>query len=101
MSSTTAPPADTTAAGLWRGPFLIVWVGLIGATLLSFWLGTDHGISSSEGRAVLILVVAFIKVRFLGLYFMELRDAPLPLRGIFEGYCAVVCLTLIGFYLAG
>jgi hypothetical protein len=45
------------------------------------------------------MLVAFIKVRFVGLYFMELRDAPHVLRGLFEGYCLVVCAMILGFYL--
>jgi hypothetical protein len=31
---------------------------------------------------------------------MELRDAPLVLRGSFEFYCAAVCLLTIGMFLA-
>jgi hypothetical protein len=85
--------------GLYRGPFLFVWFGLMAATVLSFWLGTDHGISSQVARNVVLLVVAFFKVRFVGLYFMELKDAPWALRGIFEFYCLGVCIALIGFFL--
>lgn len=44
---------------------------------------------------VLVLLVAFVKVRVVGLYFMELRDAPLPPKLIFEGYCGVVCMVLV------
>jgi heme/copper-type cytochrome/quinol oxidase subunit 4 len=87
----------------WAGPVrdrvTAVWALLVAATLLSFWLGTDHGLSSAEARTVIILVVAFVKVRFVGLYFMELRTAPVALRALFEGWCLVVCLGLIGFYL--
>lgn len=54
---------------------------------------------SSDGR-VAILLVAFVKIRFIGLYFMELKDAPLVLRALLEGYCLIVCGLLIGFYLA-
>ncbi|HZZ47284.1 MAG TPA: cytochrome C oxidase subunit IV family protein [Pseudonocardia sp.] len=78
---------------------LIVWVGLIIATLLSYWLGSDHGLSSAEARTLIIFVVAFVKVRFVGLYFMELRQAPVILRSLFEGWCVVVCLLLAGLYL--
>ena len=45
------------------------------------------------------LLIAFVKIRFVGLYFMELRAAPIVLRGIFEAYCAVVGLTLAVLYL--
>lgn len=85
--------------GVYRGAFLYVWAGLMAATVLSFWLGTDHGISSVVARNIALFVVAFIKVRFIGLYFMELKGAPWRLRALFELYCVAVCLTLIGFYL--
>ncbi|HWF54201.1 MAG TPA: cytochrome C oxidase subunit IV family protein [Solirubrobacteraceae bacterium] len=77
----------------------LVWLGLIIATLISWRIGTDHGVHAHLATTI-VLLVAFVKVRFVGLYFMELRDAPLPLRGIFEGYCLVVCTTLIVLYLA-
>lgn len=78
----------------------LVWLVLIAATLISWKVGTDHGVHAHLAT-VIVLLVAFIKVRFVGLYFMELREAPLPLRFIFEGYCVVVCTTLIIMYLAG
>jgi hypothetical protein len=80
-----------------------VWLALICATVLSWVLGTDHGLgSASDHRAAstAIISVAFTKVRFVGLYFMELRDAPLALRGVFEGYCIVVFAAVLGMYLA-
>lgn len=96
MSTPASAPAS-----IYRGAFLYVWAGLMAATMLSFWLGTDHGITSDSARNVLLLAVAFVKVRFVGLYFMELKDAPWALRGIFEFYCAGVCFALIGWYLFG
>jgi heme/copper-type cytochrome/quinol oxidase subunit 4 len=89
----------TPLISLVKAPFTAVWLVLVAATLISFWLGTDHGLSSTEARTVLIMLVAFIKVRFVGLYFMELREAPHLLRGLFEGYCLVVCAMVLGFYL--
>lgn len=96
MSVSTA-----TTASIYRGAVLYVWVGLVAATLLSFWLGNDHGISSDPARNSLLLVVAFLKVRFIGLYFMELKDAPWALRGIFEFYCVALCSVLGGWILVG
>jgi hypothetical protein len=92
MGGLSSVPGDRVGA---------VWVVLVAATLLSFWLGTDHGLGSAEARGVLILVVAFVKIRFVGRYFMELRTAPTPLRVLFEGWCLAVCLALIAFYLLG
>jgi Prokaryotic Cytochrome C oxidase subunit IV len=84
--------------GLLRGPFMVVWFILIAATLLLWYLGAEHGVRNAHLATVLILVVAFIKWRFVGLYFMELRDAPVPLRLIFEAQCVIVCAVVLGVY---
>ena len=85
--------------GLLRGPFMVVWFGLIAATLLLWYLGAEHAVQNAHLTTVLILIVAFIKWRFVGLYFMELRDAPIPLRMIFEAQCVIVCAVVLGVYL--
>jgi hypothetical protein len=46
----------------------------------------------------LVLAIAAIKIRYVGLDFMELRTAPLPLRVAFESYCAALFLVLAGMY---
>ena len=87
-------------AGLLRSPITGVWGLLIGMTLFSWYFGTDHGIASAEAASVVVLLIAFFKVRLVGLYFMELRHAPIPLRALFEGWCAVVCTTIVVLFLA-
>lgn len=89
---------------LLRSPITAVWSLLIFATLLSWWLGTDHGLSSGGEYTIatlVVLLVAFLKVRYVGLYFMELRAAPIPLRLAFEGYVLLVCGGVLGLYLSG
>jgi hypothetical protein len=89
---------------LLRSPVTVVWSLLICATLLSWWLGTDHGLASGADHTLptlAILVVAFVKLRCVGLYFMELRNAPAPLRLVFEAYAVLVCGAVIGLYLSG
>jgi hypothetical protein len=86
----------TTLAPLLRTPTSAVWLLLTLATAASWLLGHGHGHGVT---AVAIIVIAIVKIRFVGLYFMELRDAPVALRRIFEGYCAVVGATLVGMYL--
>jgi len=80
-----------------------VWFALVIATTISWLLGTDHGLGgdSHTFASVVILMVALFKVRLAGLYFMELRHAPSALRGLFEGYCVLVCGLTIGLYLLG
>jgi hypothetical protein len=43
--------------------------------------------------------IAAIKVRLIGLDFMELRSAPIPLRAAFESYCLGLWAVLSGLYL--
>ena len=92
---------DATLSSMIRSRTTVVWVVLIGATGLSWSLGIDHGFSSDDRTltSVAILVVAFVKVRFIGLWFMELREAPLVLRTLFETYCLVVCTLTVGLFL--
>lgn len=84
-------------SALFRARSTVVWLGLIIVTLVSFTVGADHGVGS--GVALWVLALALIKVRYVGLDFMELRNAPLLLRGAFEGYCVVLWLVLAGMYL--
>lgn len=82
---------------LFRARSTYVWLGLVVVTLVSWAVGVDHGLGS--GVAVWVLALAAVKVRYVGLDFMELRRAPLILRGIFEFYCVAVWLMLAGMYL--
>ena len=84
-------------ASLFRARSTIVWLGLVIVTLVSFTVGADHGIGS--GVALWVLALALIKVRYVGMDFMELREAPLLLRGAFETYCLALWLVLAGMYL--
>jgi caa(3)-type oxidase subunit IV len=89
----------TAVTALVRTRTTVIWIVLILATIASWTLGSDHGISHHALASVVILLIAFIKVRLVGLYFMELRDAPTVLRGLFEAYCLIVCSLLIGVFL--
>lgn len=99
--TTARPSVRPNVKHLLNGPFMVVWFILIAATLVTWYLGSDHGIHNHHTATVAILLVAFIKVRFVGLYFMELQDAPLTLRVIFEVFCAMVCAIMIGVYMIG
>ncbi len=82
---------------LMRARSTYVWLALVVVTLVSWGVGADHEIGS--GIAVFVLALAVIKVRFVGLDFMELRNAPLLLRGTFEAYCVLLWSVLAGMYL--
>ena len=80
-----------------------VWAVLVTVTCLSWWLGRGGHLAPSTNvvTSVTVLLVAFVKIRLVGLYFMELKNAPLALRAIFESYVTVVGGLIIGMYLAG
>lgn len=86
-------------ATLLRNRITAVWFVLIAGALMSTDLGTGHGISSHQVASVIILLVAFIKVFLVGMYFMELREAPNVLRGVFCGYCLLVFSVVTGMFL--
>jgi heme/copper-type cytochrome/quinol oxidase subunit 4 len=90
----------TTALPLLKNRVSIVWILLIIATLISWKVGTDHGGITPHLATTIVIIVAFVKVRLVGLYFMELRHAPPQLRAILEAYCLIVPTTLVIMYLA-
>lgn len=99
---TTTTLEARSASDLLRSSATAVWLFLVAATVASWALGTDHGfVDNVTAASVTVLVVAFVKVRFVGLYFMELKDAPLPLRALLEAWCLVVCGLTVGLFLAG
>ena len=60
-------------ANLLRNRVTLVWLLLVGATLISFESGTSG--HSRSARAI-VLAIAFAKAVAVGRAFMELRDAP-------------------------
>ncbi|MCW3013489.1 MAG: hypothetical protein JWO02_581 [Solirubrobacterales bacterium] len=77
---------------------LLVWGVLVGATCVSWFLGADHGIDNHALVTAAVLAVAFVKLRLVGMHFMELDRARQPLRGLFEGYVIVVLGALLVLY---
>lgn len=74
-----------------------VWMVLVAATVLTAVVGLEqHGGSTAVG--LLLLAVAFIKIRLVALHFMEVRDAPLPLRVLVEAYVGVTFAALVVIY---
>lgn len=79
---------------------VVVWLVLVVATFASWWVGADHALSADAAVTAAVIAVAFIKVRLIGIHFMELGTAPRVLRGMFEGYVVVVTIALFGLYVA-
>lgn len=79
----------------------IVWLVLFAATALSWFLAPVDTKLTSLVPGIAILSIAFIKVRLILLYFMELKFAPQPWRGMFEFWILVAWVALIYLYIVG
>ncbi|MGQ0698449.1 MAG: cytochrome C oxidase subunit IV family protein [Panacagrimonas sp.] len=77
----------------------LVWIVLVGATILSWELGHGFALTNLDYVRASIIAVAFIKVRYVILDFMEIRHAPRFMRVTAEVWALVVCLALIALYL--
>lgn len=84
--------------GLLKRPASLVWLLLMAATVLTTWVLSKDIVAAKIGTVSIVLVAA-IKVRLVLLHFMELRDAPLPLRLVFEAWVLIVAVALIALYL--
>ncbi len=74
--------------------FTLVWIVLLLLTFGSFVVGVEQSPGFVSIGAVLILALALVKVRLVGLHYMDLRSSPLFLRLLFEGYVLVVFIAL-------
>ncbi|MCY4426248.1 MAG: cytochrome C oxidase subunit IV family protein [Halieaceae bacterium] len=73
----------------------IIWLVLIGVSLLSWKAGASSVSAAPLWLVVPILLLTFTKVRFVVLDFMEVRHAPIQLRLILEAWLALTCLALV------
>lgn len=88
-----------------RHPATPIWLLLMLATGLSWWLGTGSSADSGDGEFInyrhissLLMIIAFVKVRFVIRHFMEVRSAPLALRLVCDIWVVGVCMVVIGLY---
>jgi hypothetical protein len=77
-----------------------VWLLLVAITLTSFWVGTGHLPAGATARASSAAVVgaAYVKAYLVGSCFMEVREAPTPLRvafGAWTGVFGTLCVALL------
>jgi heme/copper-type cytochrome/quinol oxidase subunit 4 len=80
----------------------VAWLLLVALTLSSWVLAAAQGLADEYPVAsIAIVLTAVFKIRLVGLYFMELRDAPGALRWAFEGYCLALGILLCVMYLVG
>lgn len=76
-----------------------VWLGLVLATCVTTW-GLSKDLFIPAIAVVGNFAIAAVKVSYVMLDFMELRDAPIPVRVAFQAWPVVVAAMILGFWFA-
>ena len=80
-------------------PVTPIWLLLVSATGLSWWLGTQPSENQNLSIATtIVIIVAFVKVRFVIRYFMEVREAGVYLKLICDGWVMLICGVILALY---
>ena len=78
-----------------------VWALLVAATCLSWWIGSGASSPTAKNTQLLstvLIVIAFIKVRFVIRYFMEVREALFALRLLTDLWCLIAGFAILALY---
>lgn len=76
----------------------IIWVILMVATSISWYLGAEQNQAAhtlNASASVSIILITFIKVRLVMTNFMEVRTAPLLLRAACDALIAILCSSML------
>jgi Prokaryotic Cytochrome C oxidase subunit IV len=76
-----------------------VWLALMLLTCATTW-GLSKDLFSPVVTVVGNFLIAAVKVRYVMLDFMELRQAPVPVRAAFEAWPWVVAAMILGVWFA-
>jgi len=76
-----------------------VWLGLMVLTCVTTW-GLSMNLFSPSVAVIGVFTIAAVKVSYVILDFMELRDAPLAVRFAFQAWPVVVPAVILGLWLA-
>ena len=77
----------------------MVWLGLMVLTCVTTW-GLSKDLLNPAVAVVGIFVIAAVKVSYVMLDFMELRNAPIPVRVAFQAWPVIVAVMILGFWFA-
>lgn len=83
---------------LFTNRITLVWVLLIAATALSWEMGHGVGFDDFRHASIAIIIVSLIKVRFVMLDFMEIRNSPTFMRIVAEAWVAVISIAMVALY---
>ncbi len=75
-----------------------VWIILVAATLLSWFLKGDA--VAAQLAATAVILIAACKINLVISHFMELKWQPAPYRLVVTGWLALVTTIIIGGYWA-
>ena len=75
----------------------LVWLVLVAATILSWWLVEHHAVQARVATTA-ALAIAAIKARLVFLHFMELRTAPFVWRALFEAWVLLCAGVIVAAY---
>jgi len=76
-----------------------VYLILAFATIASWFIGTEEADSHETLVGAIVITIAFVKLRLVGNHFMEIGNAPTPLRAVFETYVFGTLAVLLGLFL--
>jgi caa(3)-type oxidase subunit IV len=74
-----------------------VWLGLVVLTCVTTW-GLSQNLFSPAVAVVGNFLIASVKVSYVMLDFMELRDAPIPVRVAFQAWPVAVAAMILGYW---
>lgn len=69
----------------------LFWVILMAVSVLSF----ESSLFGSRFAAAIVIVIGLVKALIVGREFMELREAPLVLRGLFHAWVVILGVVLL------
>jgi heme/copper-type cytochrome/quinol oxidase subunit 4 len=71
-----------------------IWLLLLAITAASAWLGNGHA-RDDRYLGAAIIALAFVKIRFVILDFMEIRTAPVAMRLACEAWVIILCAAIV------
>ncbi len=74
-----------------------IWLLLVAATLVSWWLVERRGIAARVATTSALLIAGF-KARLVLQHFMELRSAPPIWRNVFDAWVIVFVGAIVAGY---
>lgn len=80
------------------GSATLVWAVLVVASIITTWMLSKDAFTPQVAAVGSIGIAAF-KIRLVLIHFMDLKEAPWPLRMVFEAWTAVVTLGILGLFM--